>query len=130
MTINLNTLLFFIGAIIGSILPDADCKGSKIGKKIPMWLVVRHKTITHSIFAIIIAGLITKFHLYLGYGLFIGVCSHILGDMFTVNGCPFFYPILKERQRFASIKVYSDTEFKIILILSAILITIIATMKF
>lgn len=130
MPMNFNTLLFFTGAIIGSILPDINFRGNKIRRKIPLWLFNKHGLITHSVFAIVVAGLVMKLNLYLGYGLFIGVCSHILGDLFTPNGCYLLYPIVKKRQSLANIKVYSNTEFKIIILLAAILITMIATMSF
>ena len=74
-------------AILGSLLPDIDHAGSIIGKKIPFFSIfLKHRGITHSLLALVIAYLISPW-LALGYG------SHIGLDMLTHSGVQFMFPL-------------------------------------
>jgi inner membrane protein len=99
---------YLIICAIVSILPDIDTTKSLIGKIFyPIaWYIGRrfgHRTITHSLlfilfiwaiplflhkFAIINDPNITKITLF-------AIISHIVVDMMTLQGVPFFYPFLK-----------------------------------
>ncbi|SET83604.1 inner membrane protein [Natronincola peptidivorans] len=122
MPLEISTYIFLMSALFGSVLPDADHKSTRVGKVIPLWLFFKHRTVTHSIIIILLMVLVTKINYYVGYGLFIGVSSHILSDLFTVNGCPFFYPLSKEKQRLGKIKTGGKDERKIVIIVGALLI--------
>lgn len=51
--------------MIGSILPDIDCKNSLLGRYVPAWIVFNHRGFLHSYIAAIIAWMI---HPALGLG--------------------------------------------------------------
>lgn len=43
--------------LFATLLPDADIKSSLIGKIIPLWLIWKHRTFTHTIWAMILFSL-------------------------------------------------------------------------
>lgn len=49
-TLFLNPIPF----MFATMLPDADIKYSKIGKILPLWLIWKHRTFTHTIWALIL----------------------------------------------------------------------------
>ena len=72
-----------IGIAIGSILPDCDIKGSP-ASIIPLWLFVKHRTYTHSLFACLTVSLLASvFSLKLAEGMFIGYFLHLIADSTT-----------------------------------------------
>ncbi|MCC5912519.1 MAG: metal-dependent hydrolase [Clostridiaceae bacterium] len=125
MSLEINTFLFIGGVLIGSLLPDVDHKNARIGRFIPLWRFLKHRTLTHSIWIVLLMVLITKVQNYIGYGLFVGVTTHILADLFSMSGCCFFFPLLKHPQQFAEIKTNSKEEDKIRIIVGALLIIVI-----
>ncbi|GIN41407.1 metal-dependent hydrolase [Heyndrickxia oleronia] len=124
----IESLLFFACVLIGSILPDIDHYKSKAGRSVPVishviYFLFGHKTITHTLlFALIVSGLFGIFSfvmdcsLYYPLGLFIGLISHLIGDMFVVGnrrhgGVPLSYPLYKKKIKFPiTIKIESITE--------------------
>ncbi len=100
-----NLILFFVGISIGSLLPDIDEPNSVIGQKT---LFVSHfikkffghRGITHSfLFPLFVGILLYPIFLYAHFslpalfGLVLGCYLHIMGDMLTKSGCPFYLPI-------------------------------------
>ena len=87
------------GSVLGSLLPDTDIENSMLGRFIPIWLFVEHRTITHSIFFIIIIcilGFVLKLNIFLIVGLIAGIGSHLLLDSITPMGLPYLlYPFYR-----------------------------------
>jgi inner membrane protein len=95
-----------VTVLIGSILPDIDMPTSPVGwvfKPLSNWIYARygHRTITHSIFALIGTTLIFKlcFGVLGFHALFwvIAYFSHCLFDMLTIQGVPFLFPLKKNK---------------------------------
>lgn len=86
-----------VGSGIGSLLPDIDIKNSMLGRFIPLWLFVEHRTITHSLmFVAVITGMaaIVQLNLSIVVGLCVGLITHLLLDSITPMGLPYLlYPI-------------------------------------
>lgn len=57
-------------------------------------MIWKHQTIGHSLIWIIPFIIISYFNLVIGVALITGFLSHLFFDMFTINGCRIFYPIL------------------------------------
>lgn len=74
----------YIPLVIGSLLPDIDTN-SMIGKFLPVRFFVKHRTITHSLIAVVTAFMFNK---WLG----IGYWAHLILDMLTPARVPLFYP--------------------------------------
>lgn len=99
--------LFISTTVIGSLLPDIDTTKSTIGKMVyPLAKYLNktygHRSITHSLvfllFITILSLLTVKlFNLSqnIPYILFFSVLSHLILDMVTIFGIPFFYPFIK-----------------------------------
>lgn len=80
-------LMFLIGGIVGSYLPDADIKTSTAGKFLPFWLFWKHREQTHSLyFATCCGTLAGVFNLTLGAGIMVGMLLHLCGDKCTAMG--------------------------------------------
>lgn len=101
--------IYIVGLLIGSLLPDADHPSAPIGKVIPLWLFCKHRTITHSVLMIASVALVAKLNNYFGFGLLLGVISHILLDTFNYTGCPISYPIIKDNISLAKIDIKGKT---------------------
>ncbi|MEM6338394.1 MAG: metal-dependent hydrolase, partial [Pseudomonadota bacterium] len=85
-----------------SILPDIDHTKSTIGKifyPVAKYLDKKfgHRTITHSIIFAVSTWLIIKVILPPSFALvyILGICSHLIFDMMTVQGVPLLYPFKK-----------------------------------
>jgi len=65
-------------------------------------LIGKHKSVGHSIFWILPLILVAYFNIYLGIALLTGFLSHLFLDIFTTNGCPLLYPIV--RTNFVALK--------------------------
>lgn len=88
--------LVLIGAAgVGSLFPDIDSPNSTISNKArPLRLLtfwIPHRTLTHSIFAVLLSSLLLAFGL-IGLSFVVGYASHIMADMLTTKGIPLFYP--------------------------------------
>ena len=81
-------IFLLIFCLLGSILPDIDKFGSKASKKtFPLSLllnILKHRGLTHSIFFVIGISIVGFFFKSQAIFYFlVGVCSHILLDMFS-----------------------------------------------
>lgn len=111
------------GATMGSLAPDIDHPTSKIGKKFllkPISIFLNkffgHRTITHSVimailmtiilfsFSTMTTGDLNYIYTNLVIGFSVGYFSHLLLDMFTVEGIPVFYPLIKRKYRLSKFK--------------------------
>lgn len=72
---------------LGSLLPDIDHSGSKLGRRVP-WIgkVLKHRGITHSLISLV---LVTTANKWLG----LGYLTHLLLDMLTKQGVQLLYPL-------------------------------------
>lgn len=78
-------------AVIGSLLPDIDTK-STISCMLGFELPFKHRGFTHSLIFLLIATLaMNLISIGCAIGMFIGICSHIIGDMIT-GGVRLLYP--------------------------------------
>lgn len=95
-----NTLLL-VGCAVGSLLPDIDIEQSLLGRFIPGWLFWRHRTVTHSIFFMIVIGIIgavLKMKWELNIGLMVGIGTHLVLDAMTPRGLPYLlFPLIVRR---------------------------------
>lgn len=92
MDISKSSILFVVGCGLGALLPDIDIEYSPMGKCIPVWLFLKHRTVTHSIFFIVIVGLIGLMfgvNAGLNIGFMVGIATHLLLDSSTPMGLPY-----------------------------------------
>lgn len=99
----ISLIIFFYGALIGSLLPDIDEPNSSIGKKTRgisdfINLMFGHRGITHSLLFVttlyLLAFLSPSFLSPLFVGLALGSLAHIIGDMSTKESANFvLYPV-------------------------------------
>lgn len=90
---------FFVGIYIGSLLPDADLKSSTMGKVLPLWIITRHRGVTHSLLFLLLPFLVSRIFpstYYFSNGLYYGIASHIFFDLLTPSGCQILFPIEKK----------------------------------
>ena len=91
--------VFLVLFILGSVLPDIDSSGSKVGRKFGLVSEViefffGHRGFFHSIFIGLGLGLVLwgyGYHSY-GVGLFLGYLLHLCLDALTMHGIRFFWP--------------------------------------
>ena len=111
MAIPCNSVVLVSTASLGALLPDIDHPKSKVGRVVPflsrpLYKWVGHRTLTHSLaFATLTASVGLQLHAAFGIGLFVGVISHILLDMFTPAGVSLLYPFRKNK--FRLLKLYA-----------------------
>lgn len=90
-------LVIVSGSTLGALLPDIDIDGSMLGRFIPLWLVCEHRTITHSLFFMVLAGIvgmILRLNIYFIMGLIVGIITHLILDGITPMGLPYLlYPL-------------------------------------
>lgn len=94
-------VLFLGGLIFGAMLPDIDHTSSRIGRAVPyidnfISSVFGHRTLTHSLLFLILGYWL--FHILswpesLEIGILLGILSHIILDMLTVQGVKFLWPV-------------------------------------
>lgn len=93
----------FIMAFVGSLLPDIDHPGSKLGKTVPfisypISKIFGHRGITHSLLMVVALIFVIDHYMdveYYGvivFGLIVGYISHLFADYLTKAGIPLFYP--------------------------------------
>jgi membrane-bound metal-dependent hydrolase YbcI (DUF457 family) len=83
---NIN-LWLYAGAAIGSFLPDVDHPYSVAGKFAPVWMRVKHREQTHSLFGVIVSGALgTILNPMFGAGVAYGYLLHLGGDRLTYMG--------------------------------------------
>jgi inner membrane protein len=104
----IESVLYYVSVILGSLLPDIDTPKSYLGHKFKLLSTVinkafGHRTATHSILVItvlfFISVIIFGMNTFL-VGLTLGSLLHTLGDMTTSYGVSAVYPISKKRYKF------------------------------
>lgn len=139
--INLLASPWYIAVTLAAaVLPDVDNTSSSVGRVVgPLsyWLNRHygHRTLTHSVAALIVLTLIFAFaeravsgHTSLTWFFFWGYLSHIILDMCTVNGVKLFYPFHKSacvipgdpRYRFETGNIRHETVFFCVAILCGV----------
>lgn len=90
-------LIFLISTCcFGALLPDIDTNTSILGRYVPfIGAVVPHRTITHTLWAVLALGFPTYFinDPYL-YALWFGYVLHIIEDSFSRQGIAWLYPFI------------------------------------
>lgn len=93
---------YAIVAAVGSLFPDIDTPASKIGRNIPIFsfllnLIFGHRGLWHSILASVFFYVLLNnyFPYYIAVLFCIGYLSHLILDMFTPEGVPLLFPVLK-----------------------------------
>nr|BET44860.1 MAG: metal-dependent hydrolase [Candidatus Aschnera chinzeii] len=99
-------LHLLVGVLFGSLLPDIDHPCSLLGSKfrfisIPISRLCGHRGFTHSFCAWLLIILFffklpcnqITCDFVLTEGLLLGYLSHIIGDMLTIRGVPFLWPL-------------------------------------
>lgn len=86
--------IYSVFGLLGAVIPDWD-----------MLLGIKHRTITHSLIALLISSMVVIF-INFGIGLvwFVSYTSHLILDSFTKMGVPLFYPRNKKYYGFKLIK--------------------------
>lgn len=105
--LEINPIFFIGGAVVGGLLPDMDHPKSLLGSIVqPLSTIIKetigHRTFTHSIlFTLIIGFFISFFNINFGFGIGLGMLSHIILDLLTPNtyGVAFLYPFYKKKIR-------------------------------
>jgi inner membrane protein len=114
-SINLMTLIgSVIASDVGSLVPDMDQAGNRLWDLLPAGdtvgkylrkLFFEHRTFSHSIIGTLVIYKILQFLLFrllnpafidpklVLAGVMIGYLSHLLGDAFTKEGLPLFFPL-------------------------------------
>lgn len=99
-TITTSNVLWFMGGVaLGALLPDIDQPDSMLGRFNPLAKAMKHRTITHTIWA---AFLVTWLCCYFGnhepiwYGLALGYWLHLFEDFFSRESVPWLYPFTKK----------------------------------
>ena len=98
-----------IAAVIGSLAPDADTPYSIAGRVLPfvswpLYQTVGHRTLTHSVVGLGLAGLLAALLEYIsplfsGVSFLLGYVLHIAADLITQEGVAFLYPFERRRTR-------------------------------
>lgn len=85
-------------AALGSVLPDIDHPQSFISRRLPLplWLVIPHRGITHSLLAVLIWIPLSMVHWSLGI-IGLGYVLHIAADLVTKNGTSLYAPFSRVR---------------------------------
>lgn len=92
---------------VGSLFPDIDLPSSTIGKSVkPLSLIINrlfgHRGLFHAPLlyllaaSALISGIKGSIWFALVLGFFYGITLHLLQDMMTRDGIPFFYPVTKK----------------------------------
>lgn len=80
-----------VGIIVGSLLPDCDIKGSP-ASIIPLWLFMKHRTYTHSLFACVAVSLMACIvSINFAGGVFLGYILHLVVDSCTPMKTKYFW---------------------------------------
>ena len=82
--------LCFIFFFIGTLLPDIDNGSSLFGRKVR--LPVRHRTWTHSLYPVIVFGILSIWWRPIGWLAF-GYLGHLFWDSLSAMGVCWFYPL-------------------------------------
>ena len=127
----------FGAGVLGSLLPDIDHKNSKITHMAkPVGTLVSflfgHRGLFHApLFYLALLGLFWKFCpipalMPIGYSLFIGIGSHLLMDMLTVQGIPLLFPLTKQKIHVIGIRTSGKAEKAVWVLLMIYIVAMIA----
>jgi len=92
------SILFMASMLLGSLAPDLDHQGSKLGKRLKplssLLSLAGHRTILHAIWvpAILYMMYVWHWHSFMLIAFIIGYVSHIVADGFTKKGINFIHP--------------------------------------
>ncbi|WP_054741767.1 metal-dependent hydrolase [Cellulosilyticum ruminicola] len=102
----LNILILSVSILLGSLLPDIDHPQSILGRHVlfiskPLYRSCGHRSLTHSVFFVILLVLLlslAKLKLF-GFGLGVGMLSHIVLDLCWPgsSGVAILYPFYRRR---------------------------------
>lgn len=124
-------ILFLSIILFASLLPDIDHPDSKVGRKVKIiGFLFKHRGFFHSIFGV---ALFTIPFIYfklniIAIPILIGYCSHLLGDLITLEGITPFYPLQINVKGF--LKVNSWTETGLFFLLLILIVYIAKNMWF
>lgn len=128
-----NLGMYYSFSLLGSIFPDIDKERTYISTRIPhvskfINKSFGHRTITHSLtFFLVLVYLFSylEINMYLSAGFLVGYLSHIILDMFNIQGVQLFYPF-KSKVTIMKIKTSTiyETIFKYLLIVSVFVLII------
>lgn len=126
-------MVFITGAVIGSLFPDIDHRGSYLGRKAKITSTITnalfgHRGITHSPIAmgafVFFLYLLSKLFIVTSpfiklwfIGFFLGILSHIFLDMLTKGGVPLLLPFTKKRISLTNMKTGSVWENVVMIIM-------------
>jgi membrane-bound metal-dependent hydrolase YbcI (DUF457 family) len=99
----LESLIFIIGLLFGTIILDLDVRGSFVGRFFifrPVQWIFGHRKLFHSLFFVFIfTGVLALVDLNLATGFIFGAFLHLILDSFTKRGTKVFYPFSRFRFR-------------------------------
>jgi inner membrane protein len=128
--------LFVAGAVVGSLIPDIDHRGSYFGRRakllsVPMHLLAGHRGITHTplllmlimsllwfISKTFLSGIKSTLFMYMSLGIGVGMASHIFLDSLTKGGVPLLYPFSSKKISLLPLKTGSFSEKIVALVMS------------
>ena len=120
-------------SLVGSLFPDIDHPGSKIGKKVKILsgtfsMIFGHRKFCHSIwFLALLEGLLFAVGapVMAMWGFGIGYLSHIALDMLTVSGVQFLSPVSDKNFRVLTLRTSSWHEILVNGVLFAVIVAFI-----
>ncbi len=78
--------------LLGSYLPDIDSPTSKIGRRVPIHLFIKHRTWFHTIWPCVLITILSFYHPILWW-LAVGYFLHLLVDSVSASGLQWINPI-------------------------------------
>lgn len=144
-TPTIETTILVSGAVVGSLIPDIDHRGSYISKRLKgvssiTSSIFKHRgKATHSLsipsLILFITYLLTVSYVsnvilykYLFFGVGSGIISHVLLDSLTTHGVPLLYPIYKKNISFTNFSGGGLLE-KVVFITLLLILAFIITKK-
>lgn len=121
----------------GSLLPDIDMKGSKLGHKFPIFSkIFTHRGMTHTLVAPVLLWellhMMPKTNMLncgiwgLVFGIFIGYCAHILADACNGKGVPVFWPLLTKKVHIPGVDIPMGKAEKLFMLVWCIVCAFVA----
>lgn len=122
-----NKIIFFIVALIATIIPDIDTGFSTVGRMKGSRIVqffTKHRGLFHSFtFCILISVIFSAFIPILALPFFLGYSIHLLTDSFTFEGIKPFWPFKKSSSwRIRTGSLTETTLFVMFLILDVLVL--------
>jgi len=93
-------ILFCLAALLGCLLPDCDHKNAICGYVLPVWILVKHGTVTHTLlFSFCFLAMFTVAKNTAWLGLWFGITNHLLADNWQGNNLKYLYYPFKRRKK-------------------------------